>query len=114
MESLESADISFNGIEEKLSRESHLKNIGKMMRHTIYIKQFRDDKDHSLEIEVYDDGMIIEAHAYLPIFDEWVDCTDKIKRSQFFRDKVQEELNEIKRGKEDYLAEKQLSINDDR
>lgn len=80
------------------------------MKHTIYIKQDKRDLDHSLEVEVWDDGLIAEAHVYLPMFDEWVDCTDKIKKSSFLLKKIDEELNHIKSEKSDYLADKRLDF----
>lgn len=70
------------------------------------------DNDN-LEVEL-DDGEIREARAYMPVFDDFTTCTERVLKSDYWREKITEEYlsyiesykqNQIELKMEDYWGD---------
>lgn len=62
---------------------------------------FEDD----LEVDVDDDGALIEARVYVKFDDNWMDYTDKILASTYWMDQIAEKFNVHKQDEADYRRE---------
>ena len=82
------------------------------MSHTFYYSTTMDKerKEHSLEVEVDSDGSIKSAIVYIPMFDDWVDCTKRIQNSDYYSKKVAEDWAEYKQDEADARREDQYEM----
>lgn len=62
---------------------------------TFYFKDHPAELEDSLIVEVDRDGDIIRADVLVPMFDCFFDCTEKIKKSSYWSQRVQNRFNSL-------------------
>lgn len=64
---------------------------------TFYFKNYPSDLEDSLVVEVDRDGDIVRADVLVQMFDCFFDCTEKIKKSDYWSNKIRNEFNSLDR-----------------
>lgn len=57
------------------------------------LKSYPTDDEHSLEVEVDEDGNIYSATFYNSFFDSWDDCLDRIKASAYWQEQISDAVS---------------------
>lgn len=65
--------------------------------HTFYFKDHPADFEDSLIVEVDRDGEIIRADALIKMFDRFRDCTDWVKSSSYWTQRIQNKFNSLEK-----------------